>query len=388
MIRLLGRKAWIPLLFVFLLLGLWTQCPGVSGAEGLVKNVILLVGDGMGLNQITAARVSLENGAYSRLFLDTMPYTGLSINFSHDNLVTDSAAAATALATGYRADNGRLATLPDGTPVISLMRKAKEEGLSIGIVTTAKVVDATPAAFLVNADLRSVEKQIAEDMLNAEPDVLLGGGGDAFGINPFTREPKSRSVMTQALEDGYTYVYDREGLLDLKVSSDLKLIGLFMGGGMSFEVTRFPTEPTITEMTSRALEIVAQNPQGFFLLVEGARIDTAGHSNSVEEMMADLIAFDNAVGLALEYAKEHPGTLVVVTADHETGGFGVTSGTPEGERVNYGWLSTGHTAAMVPIYAFGTGAEQFTGTLDITEIPVRIGKLMGIQDFPAVIDTH
>jgi len=388
MIRLLGRKAWIPLLFVFLLLGLWTQCPGVSGAEGLVKNVILLVGDGMGLNQITAARVSLENGAYSRLFLDTMPYTGLSINFSHDNLVTDSAAAATALATGYRTDNGRLATLPDGTPVISLMRKAKEEGLSIGIVTTAKVVDATPAAFLVNADLRSVEKQIAEDMLNAEPDVLLGGGGDAFGINPFTREPKSRSVMTQALEDGYTYVYDREGLLDLKVSSDLKLIGLFMGGGMSFEVTRFPTEPTITEMTSRALEIVAQNPQGFFLLVEGARIDTAGHSNSVEEMMADLIAFDNAVGLALEYAKEHPGTLVVVTADHETGGFGVTSGTPEGERVNYGWLSTGHTAAMVPIYAFGTGAEQFTGTLDITEIPVRIGKLMGIQDFPAVIDTH
>ncbi|NMB21443.1 MAG: alkaline phosphatase [Firmicutes bacterium] len=388
MIRLLGRKAWIPLLFVFLLLGLWTQCPGVSGAEGLVKNVILLVGDGMGLNQITAARVSLENGAYSRLFLDTMAYTGLSINFSHDNLVTDSAAAATALATGYRTDNGRLATLPDGTPVISLMRKAKEEGLSIGIVTTAKVVDATPAAFLVNADLRSVEKQIAEDMLNAEPDVLLGGGGDAFGINPFTREPKSRSVMTQALEDGYTYVYDREGLLDLKVSSDLKLIGLFMGGGMSFEVTRFPTEPTITEMTSRALEIVAQNPQGFFLLVEGARIDTAGHSNSVEEMMADLIAFDNAVGLALEYAKEHPGTLVVVTADHETGGFGVTSGTPEGERVNYGWLSTGHTAAMVPIYAFGTGAEQFTGTLDITEIPVRIGKLMGIQDFPAVIDTH
>ena len=381
-------KVWKYLLIAFLLLGFVVQSTVVHGAETLVKNVIFLVGDGMGFNQITAARLSQEGSAYSRLHLDTMPYTGLSLNFSQNNLVTDSAAAATALATGFRTDNGRLATLPDGTKVASLMLRAKEQGMRIGIVTTAKVVDATPAAFLVNADLRSLDKQIAADMLQVEPDVLLGGGGDAFGVNPFTREPKTGSLLAQALDEGYTYVYDRDGLLDLEITPDLRLIGLFMGGGMSFEVTRFPSEPALTEMTTRALELVAQDDQGFFLLVEGARIDTAGHTNSVDEMIEDLLVFDQAVGLALDFAKEHPGTLVLVTADHETGGFAVTSGTPEGERVNYGWLSTGHTAAMVPIYAFGPGAEQFTGTLQITEIPLRLAQLMGIGNFPAVIPAH
>ena len=359
-----------------------------AGAEAPVKNVILMIGDGMGINHIMAARMSLEEGAYGRLHIDTMPYTGFSITFSENNLVTDSAAAATALATGFRTDNGRLATLPDGTSVQSILLKAKEAGLSTGIVATAAITDATPAAFLVNADSRSFERTIAEGILKTHTNVLLGGGADAFGINPFTREPKARSLMNQALEDGYTYVFDREGLVNLEITENLKLIGLFMGGAMSFEVTRFPTEPSLTEMMARALEVVEQNPGGFFLMVEGSRIDNAAHSNSFKEMIGDLLVFDEAVGLALEYAHNHPGTLVIVTADHETGGFGVTSGVPSGEVLNYGWLSTGHTAAMVPIYACGPGAELFTGTLDITEIPVRIGELMGITDFPAVLDVE
>ncbi|NLL43498.1 MAG: alkaline phosphatase [Firmicutes bacterium] len=357
-----------------------------TGEAASVKNVILLIGDGMGINHITAARISGEKGAYSRLNLDTMPYTGFSINFSTSSLITDSAAAATALATGFRTDNGRLATLPDGTPVMSIMLKAKERGQSTGIVTTAKITDATPAAFLVNADSRTFERTIAQDMLNTQTDVLLGGGADAFGINPFTREPKARALINQALEDGYTYVYDRDSLLNLEITEGSKLIGLFMGGGMSFELTRFPTEPSLSEMMLKALEIVGQNPGGFFLMVEGARIDTAGHSNSPAEMIGDLLAFDQAVGLALDFARANSATLVLVTADHETGGFAVTSGTPAGEMVNYGWLSTGHTAAMVPIYAFGPGAEHFSGTLDITEIPIRLAELMGISDFPALIE--
>ena len=357
-----------------------------TGEAASVKNVILLIGDGMGINHITAARISGEKGAYSRLNLDTMPYTGFSINFSTSSLITDSAAAATALATGFRTNNGRLATLPDGTPVMSIMLKAKERGQSTGIVTTAKITDATPAAFLVNADSRTFERTIAQDMLNTQTDVLLGGGADAFGINPFTREPKARALINQALEDGYTYVYDRDSLLNLEITEGSKLIGLFMGGGMSFELTRFPTEPSLSEMMLKALEIVGQNPGGFFLMVEGARIDTAGHSNSPAEMIGDLLAFDQAVGLALDFARANSATLVLVTADHETGGFAVTSGTPAGEMVNYGWLSTGHTAAMVPIYAFGPGAEHFSGTLDITEIPIRLAELMGISDFPALIE--
>jgi alkaline phosphatase len=356
-------------------------------AEPAVKNVILMIGDGMGINHITAARISLEHGAYSRLNLDTMPYTGFSITFSNSSLATDSAAAATALATGFRTDNGRLATLPDGTFVQSIMLKAKEQGRSTGIAATVSITDATPSAFLVNADSRALERTIAEDILKTQTDVLLGGGADAFGINPFTREPRARSLMNEALAAGYTYIYDRDGLINLEITPDLKLIGLFMGGNMSFEITRFPTEPSIAEMTMGALQVLGQNPQGFFLLVEGSRIDLAAHSNSTAEMVGDLLAFDQAVGVALDYAQKHPGTLVVVTADHETGGFGIRSGDPSGERVNYGWLSTAHTGAMVPIYAFGPGADRFTGTLDITEISVRIAELMGMSGFPAVIDT-
>lgn len=380
------RKQTRRLSFVAIILILFVlPVKAESWAEGAVKSVILLIGDGMGINHLTAARISLEEGASSRLNIDTMPYTGFVINYSANHLVTDSAAAATALATGFRTDNGRIATLPDGTAVQSILLKAKEKGLSTGIVATSAITDATPAAFLVNADSRSFERTIAADMLKTHTDVLLGGGADAFGINPFTREPKARSVMHQALEDGYTYVFDREGLLSLGITPELKLIGLFMGGGMSFEITRFHTEPSLTEMMTRALEVVEQNEQGFFLMVEGSRIDTAAHNHSVEEMLGELLVFDEAVGLALAYAQDHGDTLVVVTADHDTGGFGVTSGLPSGQGVNYGWLSTGHTAAMVPIYAFGPGAERFTGTLDITEVPVRIGELMGIKDFPAVL---
>lgn len=380
---ILRKRVWIPLSLVLVAVLLCTM-PAL--AEPLVKSVIMMIGDGMGINHITAARISLEDGAYSKLNIDTMPYTGFSINFSNNDLVTDSAAAATALATGFRTDNKRLATLPDGTPVKSIMMMAKERGLSTGIVTTVKITDATPAAFLVQADSRSFEKTIAEDILKTQTDVLLGGGLDVFGANPFTKVPRTRSLLNQAIQDGYAYVFDREGLMDLEVIPDLKLLGLFMGGDMSFEITRFNIEPTITEMTQRALEIVGQNPQGFFLMVEGAKIDRASHSNTPTEMIGDLLAFDQAVGVALDYAKNHPGTLVVVTADHETGGFGITSGDPSGEAVNYGWLSTGHTGSMVPIYAFGLGAERFTGTMQITEIPVRIGELMGITDFPSIIE--
>jgi len=375
------RRIWLSLAVA---LSLAVFLPGSVLAEAPVKNVILLIGDGMGINQITAARINLEAGAHSVLNLDTMPYTGFSINFANNNLITDSAAAATALATGFRTDTGRLGTLPDGTPVQSIMLKAKEMGLSTGIVATVKVTDATPAAFLVNADSRALERDIVKAVLAAGPDVLLGGGADAFGINPFTKKPKSNALILQALEEGYTFVADRESLLSLEITPGMKLIGLFIGGDMSFDITRLPTEPSLLEMTQRALEVVSSNPQGFFLMIEGARIDRAAHTHSVEEMVGELLMFDQVVGLALEYARANPGTLVVVTADHETGGLAITGGQPSGEPVTYGWVSTAHTGSMVPIYAFGPGAERFSGTLQITDIPRRIAELMGIGDFPAL----
>ncbi len=180
--RWLSWAAALSLMFLFAV-SAWAQAP--------VKNVILLIGDGMGINQISAARLSLADGARSVLNLDTMPYTGFSLNFANNNLVTDSAAAATALATGFRTDTGKLGTLPDGTPAESIMLKAKEQGLSIGLVTTVKVTDATPAAFLVNADHRAFERDIARAILQAQPDVLLGGGAELLALTPSPNSPKA-----------------------------------------------------------------------------------------------------------------------------------------------------------------------------------------------------
>lgn len=377
----------MPFLALTLALVCSIALSGAVLAEAPVQNVILLIGDGMGINQITAARLSLEDGAYSVLNLDTMPFTGFSINFASNNLVTDSAAAATALATGFRTETGRLATLPDGTVVESILLKAKEMGKSTGVVAKVSITDATPAAFLVNADARALEREIAAAILQTNTDVLLGGGADAFGINPFTKKPKSNALIHQALEQGYTFVADREELLNLEVTPGLKLIGLFIGGDMSFEITRLPTEPSLLEMASRALEVVSQNPNGFFLVIEGSRIDRAGHTNSIKELVGEMLMFDQVVGLALEFARSNPGTLVVVTADHETGGLAITGGHPSGQPVSYGWQATAHTGSMVPIYAFGPGAERFSGTLQITEIPVRIAGLMGVKEFPSEKDS-
>lgn len=384
-IVILIHKKRASFLFVFVLVALMgLTMPALAEPE--VKNVIMMIGDGMGISHITAARNSLEDGAYSELNLDSMPYTGFSVNFSTSHLVTDSAAAATALATGFRTDNGRLATLPDGTPVKSILLAAQEQGLSTGVVATVNVTDATPAAYLVQADSRTYEKSIAESTILTNVDVLLGGGLDLFGVNMLTKKIRSSSLANQAIERGYTFVYDRDGLMELEVTPDLKLLGLFMGDDMSYEIQRYNIEPHIVEMTSKALEIVGQNPDGFFLMVEGSKIDRASHRNYIDEMIGDMLAFDEAIGVALDYAKEHPQTLVIVTADHETGGLGITGGHPSGEDAKHAWIHTGHTGAMVPIYAFGPGAHRFTGTLQITDIPIRIAELMGIPNFPSIIE--
>lgn len=376
----LRKGTYLFIIFVLL------TCVTPVLANTPVKNVIMLIGDGMGISHVTAARLALEDGAYSKLNLDSMPYTGFSINFSTSHVVTDSAAGATALATGFRTDNGRISTLPDGRAVQTILLAAKELGFGTGIVATVNITDATPAAFVVHSDSRTYEKSIAKDMIKADVDVLLGGGLDTFGVNLLTKKPRPNSIVKDAVARGYTYVADRDSLMDLELTSDTKLLGLFMGDDLSYEIQRFAIEPHLTEMTTRALDLLDQNPNGFFLMVEGSKIDRASHRNLEAEMLGEMLAFDEAVGVALEYAKNNPDTLVIVTADHETGGFAISGGQPTGENLKFDWVHTNHTGAMVPIYAFGSGAERFTGTLQITDIPIIIADLMGIKNFPLILD--
>ncbi len=380
---LFRRKNW-RLLNLTLVLVLFVSIPVLAETQR-VKNVIMLIGDGMGISHITAARIEAES-ADVPLHLDTIKTIGLAKNHSASNLVTDSAAAGTALATGMRTTNGRIATDPDNRALMSLMLLARDRGMDTGVAVTSKLTDATPATYLVQAASRTFEDEIAEKILNSGVNVLLGGGSESFGAHPFTKQPRAGSLLSQAIDQGYLYVKDRDELLALQPGSSQNVLGLFSTGNISYDQERFPVEPSLAEMTQTAINLLDSNPQGFFLMVEGSKIDKGSHYNMTEQVLGDTIAFDLAVGVALEYARSRDDTLVLVTADHETGGFGITGGSPDGSNVNHAWLTTDHTGAMVPVYAYGPGSEVFAGTQHLTDVSKKIATLIGIEHFPIYVD--
>lgn len=350
-----------------------------------VKNVIMLIGDGMGVGHITAARID-TGSPDAELNMDTITITGLVKTHSTSNLVTDSAAAGTALATGLRTSNGRIAISPEDRMVKSLMLLARDRGMGTGVAVTSSLTDATPATYLVQTLSRSFENEIAEKIIHSKVNILLGGGSEIFGAHPFTKQPRTGSLINQAIEEGYIYIKDKEELLALQPKLGQNVLGLFSTGNLSYDREKFPTEPSLAEMTQTAIDHLDLYPEGFFLMVEGSKIDKGSHYNMTEQVLGDTIAFDNAVGIALEYARNRDDTLVIVTADHETGGFGITGGSAEGSKVNHGWLSTEHTGSMVPVYAYGPGEEVFSGTQHLTDIAKKTGALLGFDPLPVYLE--
>lgn len=343
---------------------------GVCSADSGPKNVILLIGDGMGIGHITAARC-VGPGRNGRLAIDTMPVTGLVITHSANALVTDSAAAGTALATGYKTNNGTISQSPDGKPLVSLLKLAQKLGKSTGIISTKFITDATPAAFVANVPKRSQREDIARQMMDSRVDVILGGGSEDF-------IPKSaggaRSDERNMVEEAKANGYDVVDTLDKMNSADGKrILGLFASGSM----TGKRPEPTLEEMTAKALTVLSRNPKGFFLMSEGAKIDSEAHSNNASGVVRELLDFDNAVRVALEFARKDRRTLVVVTADHDTGGLCVLEPGQDDSAFKAGWVTGGHTGNMVAVYAYGPGSLRFTGTHDNTEIPRLIAGLWG-----------
>lgn len=377
-----GRKPRL-LVLAFVLVLLWS-IPGFAETPP-VRNVILLIGDGMGIGQITAARIESESPD-GILNLDTMKTIGLAKTHSASNLVTDSAAGGTALATGIRTSNGRIGTDPDNRPLMSLMLLARDRGMGTGVAVTKALTDATPATFLVQAVSRTFDDDIAEKIIHSGVNVLLGGGSETFGAHPFTRKPRAGSLINTAVELGYLYIDQRDQLLALELGESQNVLGLFSTGNLSYDRERFPGEPSLAEMTKTAIDLLDAYPEGFFLMVEGSNIDTANHYNNTEQMLGDTMAFDQAVGVALDYARLRDDTLVIVTADHETGGLGITGGSPDGARVNHAWLSTDHTGTMVPVYAYGPGEEIFAGTQHLTDVSKKIAHLLGFDPFPVYVD--
>ncbi|MEN6516602.1 MAG: alkaline phosphatase [Methanospirillum sp.] len=379
------------------------------------KNVILLIGDGMGYSELTAARwekanESLATYATTSLALDHLEYSGYVTTYCADSFITDSAPAATAIMAGVKTNLGVIgedATAvnkkSDGARVASIAELAKRAGKATGAVTTTRITHATPAGLYAHVNDRDNETLISSQLLASGMDLAFGGGYPYF-INATVKDPwgakgkrtDGRDLIAEFRSAGYTVVNNSTGLAGVKAREGTKVLGLFSSSHMEYDRARNTTnEPSLAAMTGKALEILGKDKDGLFLMVEGGRIDHAGHARDYANNTGDTLAFDAAVQTALDFTKKNPDTLVIVTADHETGGLtlgattnanyaaGMSPYFPSGGNLTKDANGTAiialdpaeasHTAVDVPILASGPGAIEFgRGMIDNTEIFTRM----------------
>ncbi|MBC7219801.1 MAG: alkaline phosphatase [Hadesarchaea archaeon] len=403
-------------------------CLSISSADGSemmdshrAKNVILMIGDGMGIAQETMARIdkagwNLPRYADTRLYMDGMDHTGFLRTFSANSFVTDSAPASTAMATGHKTNNGVIGQdataipgLRDGRNLTTILELAEKAGLSTGLVTTTRITHATPAAFYAHVDNRDNESEIAEQLLTSGVEVALGGGLGYFiptdSISPLGGKGKradGRNLLENATSMGYMFVYNGTAFRELDINATEKLLGLFENSHMEYELIRARSsdpDPSLAEMTEKAISLLSKNQKGFFLMVEGGRIDHACHERSLENATMDTLAFDLAVGKALDFARRNNDTLVIVTADHECGGLVIQpenlesyeggsvmpvfgSGTVEIRSPRCDFLvemeEATHTGTDVTIRATGPGASSVYGLMDNTQVFSVVKEALGL----------
>lgn len=329
------------------------------------KNIILLIGDGMGTSQVYAGYTA-KRGIMN---ITSMPVSGFSVTWSTDDFITDSGAGGTALSTGVKTKNGRIGVDSTGKPLETILEMAEKRGLSTGLVSTSSITHATPASFIAHSANRSKYSDIALDFLKTDIDVFIGGG-----YKDFAKRADSLNLIDSLKARGYFIARD---LKEININSTNRLAALLADEHMpQMSKGRGNMLPDATEMAIRMLD---KNDKGFFVMIEGSQIDWGGHANDAAYIVDEMVDFDNAVGKALEFAAKDGETLVIVTADHETGGFGIIGGSITEGLVQGAFLIKDHTATMVPVFAYGPGSEIFTGVQDNTDIFKKCVKLFGFK---------
>jgi len=368
--------------------------PGSARAEGEARNVIFMVPDGMGISYVTATRIFKNGPDGERLQLEVLPHIGYQSTHSKNGTITDSAAAASAWATGEKYNNGEISchdndvdgACDSGTTIPTLLDVAKSMGKATGLVVTSDVTHATPAAFGSHVHHRKCEEEIARQYIERKIDVVFGGGiGKNRGacLLGESAENYLDVLLSEAVATGYTVVENR-GDMDEALSAGVKkMLGLFHPGGKTKELFRvdptvaYPeTEPTLSEMTEAALDILEKDEDGFFCLIEGSQIDWAGHANDTGYLLGEMLAFDEAVRIVHEWVAADPlrrlNTLIVVVADHETGGMMIGGPADKlsaaGDKVDTGWTSRRHTAQDTLIWSQGPGSWRLGRALDNTDL--------------------
>lgn len=414
---------------------------GKQNGNKAVENVIYMIPDGFGANHAANYRIFKGEEAVWDTHIKGM-YTTFSANAD----ITDSAAAGTAMSTGFKTNNGVIGLNPEGNKLKTILEASEEAGKSSGLVATSTITHATPASFASHVEHRSNETEIARQYIQeSDVDVILGGGKNNFLPTSEGGKQAELNLIDEAQEKGFQFVENRDQLKNIEnvdVEKGEKLLGLFAGEALAPEFDRIDTEePSLAEMTETAIDTLSQDKDGFFLMVEGSQIDWAGESNDAAYAMHETKAFEEAVQEAIEFAKEDGNTLVVVAGDHETGGMSVGSSSSSNttadvlnnvtatgefmasqlnedrsnvkevvlqytgieltneeastvqqaedvksainkvvsERAGIGWTRYGHTAAQVPVFAFGPKSDKFVGFHDNTDLPQIMKDAMKLK---------
>jgi alkaline phosphatase len=329
------------------------------------KNVIFLIGDGMGLAQTYAGMVKNK----APLSIESFRQIGIVKTYSASHFTTDSGAGGTALASGVKTKNGMIGMNPDSVAVESILQLAEKNNLSTGIVSACAVTHATPASFVAHQINRNMYEAIAADYLKVDVDVFIGGGKKYFA----NRTSDERNLIDELQKKNYKVVESLPALLQVQKG---KIAGLLYEDHPPAMPERGDFLP---QATRKAIELLQQSRKGFFLMVEGSQIDWAGHDNDSERIALEVIDFDRAVKAALDFAREDGNTLVIVTADHETGAMSLLDGSLKNGEFKAAYSSGNHSGIPVPVYAFGPGAAEFTGFIENIDFKEKIASLLRIK---------
>jgi len=344
------------------------SCEIFAPKPKIPKNIILFIGDGMGVSQVTATKF-----VKGKLQMERFKTMGLATTYSATDLVTDSGASGTALATGFKTYNKAIGVSVDTIPLKTSLEYAEELGKATGLVTTCAITHATPASFSSHVDYRYKYTEIAEHISQKDIDVLFGGGWGYFV--PDTVEGSKRKDSLNLLADLANRMQIARTADEFKQLDTLKnAFALLFPGHPPVDSAR---TIDLKQLTEKAISILNDDEDGFFLMVEGSQIDWGGHDNNKDYIISEMIDFDEAVGAGLDFAEKNGETLIVVTADHETSGFGINDGSFEKKQITEaGFTTDHHTAAMVPVMSYGPGKELFAGFTDNAEIGRNIIKLI------------
>lgn len=348
------------ILAAFLLIGCQSNKEEAALPSAVVnktpKNVILLIGDGMGLSQLSSAQFFGENTPN----LEQFPVVGLIKTSSSAQLITDSAAGATAFACGKKSYNGAIGVDSDSTSVENITEVLGLKNMASGVVATSTITHATPASFYAHVPSRNMHEAIAKDMTTSNISYFAGGGLQYFdkredGNNLLTvLENQGFAIDTTAIPENAT---DKMGIL----LAENAMPTIIEGRG-----------DFLTAASVKGIECLSKAEGGFFLMIEGSQIDWGGHANDADYLISEMLDFDKTIGAVLDFAKSNGETLVIVTADHETGGLTLGPNESNYNDIAPVFSTGGHSATMIPVLAYGPGSESFTGIYENTEIYHKI----------------